>query len=324
MSAGGVAPTRIDGNRRGRRVAAIDIGTNSVLLLVAEARDGDVAALEERAEITRLGKDVDADGNLSSDAIARTVEVLREYAARAEAWGATEIAAVATSAARDAGNGADFLARAEGALGTRPDIVSGLREAHLTYAGATMGLETRRARHAVFDVGGGSTEIIVDHGQGLEATSLDIGAVRLTERFIRDDDPPTEAALRELDAYVATALGNPDVPDIRSLELVGVAGTVTTLAAIAAGLAPYRPGALHGTRLKTEAVRGIVSDLAQKSVEARKSVPGLAPGRADVIVAGGRIVHALCAHAGAAALTVSERGVRWGLAQERLQSAAGG
>lgn len=295
-------------------MAAIDVGTNSVLLLVAEARAGTVSAVEERAEITRLGKDVDDQGHLRADAIERTVSVLRAYAARAQELGATRIAAVATSAARDAGNGEDFLSAATDALGARPDIVSGRREADLTFRGALMGLDPE-GPVAVFDVGGGSTELIVQVGPLSDAASLDIGAVRLTERFIKHD-PPLAEELSALRAFVAHALK--DGPNLRGRPLVGVAGTVTTLAAISHELEPYRPGALHGTVLASETVTELVARLASMKLEARQEVAGLAPKRADVIVAGAIIVEQVCAHARADRLLVSERGVRWGLAAELL------
>jgi len=298
----------------GAPVAAIDVGTNSVLLLVAERRAGAVVAVEERAEITRLGKDVDDEGDLRPDAIERTVSVLRDYAARAKELRATRIVAVATSAARDAGNGEDFLSAATEALGTRPDIVSGRREADLTFRGALMGLEPQ-GPVAVFDVGGGSTELIVRVGPLIDAASLNIGAVRLTERFIRHD-PPLPEELSALRAFVATALGGG--PSLRDRPLVGVAGTVTTLAAISHELEPYRPGALHGTILASNTVTELVARLASLPVEARRAVPGLAPKRADVIVAGAIIVEQVCAHGRAERLLVSERGVRWGLAAELL------
>ncbi len=295
-------------------MAAIDVGTNSVLLLVAEARAGTVSAVEERAEITRLGKDVDDQGHLRADAIERTVSVLRAYAARAQELGATRIAAVATSAARDAGNGEDFLSAATDALGARPDIVSGRREADLTFRGALMGLDPE-GPVAVFDVGGGSTELIVQVGPLSDAASLDIGAVRLTERFIKHD-PPLAEELSALRAFVAHALK--DGPNLRGRPLVGVAGTVTTLAAISHELEPYRPGALHGTVLASETVTELVARLASMKLEARQEVAGLAPKRADVIVAGAIIVEQVCVHARADRLLVSERGVRWGLAAELL------
>lgn len=302
------------------RVAAIDVGTNSVLLLVAERREDGVCAVEERAEITRLGKDVDDRGHLRPDAIERTVAVLREYAARARELGADRIAAVATSAARDAGNGEDFLTAATEALGARPDIVSGRREADLTFRGALMGLEPE-GPVAVFDVGGGSTELIVQVGPISDAASLDIGAVRLTERFIKHD-PPRAEELSALRAFVANALV--EGPNLRGRPLVGVAGTVTTLAAISHELEPYRPGALHGTVLASETVTELVARLASMPLEERRAIPGLAPKRADVIIAGAIIVEQVCAHARADRLLVSERGVRWGLATELLSEGAQG
>jgi exopolyphosphatase/guanosine-5'-triphosphate,3'-diphosphate pyrophosphatase len=239
----------------------------------------------------------------------------------AASHGASSIDAVCTSAARDASNGAEFLALATRALGRAPRIIDGQEEARLTFNGAITGLELR-GEAIVFDVGGGSTEIIhgdVDGSDGhvRAATSLDVGSVRLTERHVRSD-PPRDEELRALRADIDRALS---VVERRpGLELVGVAGTVTTLSAIHHGLPVYDPARVHGSKLTRAVVSEIAARLAKLPLDARRRVTGLEPGRADVIVAGAELVIALLEWAGVESLRVSDRGVRWGLARAALRS----
>lgn len=297
-----------------RRVAAIDIGTNSVLMLVAEVAGDELRAVVDEATITRLGQGVGATGTLAPEAVERTLGCLSRYAGTLKRLGASDVIAVATSAMRDASNGNAFLDRAEAILGTRPEVIAGEREAELTFRGALSGLRPAD-RVAVFDVGGGSTEVIVGRADGAieAAASVDVGAVRLTERHVVAD-PPGSAALsairRDAEAALATA------PRIDGLPLVGVAGTVTTLAAMVAGVTPYRGEAVHGARLALTTIEAAAARLGALPLAERRSLPGLDPGRADVIVAGAIIVAAACRAAGAEALVVSDRGVRWGLASE--------
>jgi exopolyphosphatase/guanosine-5'-triphosphate,3'-diphosphate pyrophosphatase len=297
------------------RVATVDIGTNSVLLLVAEVDGGGVRAISDHSTITRLGQGVDATSALADEAIARTSECLTTYAEIIAESGVDRVAAVATSAMRDAKGGDLFLDRAESILGTRPEIISGRREAELTFEGAVTGLPQLAAgRLAVFDVGGGSTEIIVgvpgDHIQA--SVSLDIGAVRLTERHLHED-PPAAAELQAVRADVVASLQAS--PDISGLPLVGVAGTVTTLGAISRELETYDAGVVHGQMLSADALDTLLTRLSTLDVASRKKLAGLDPRRADVIVAGAIIVDCVRAHARTQELIVSDRGVRYGLAK---------
>jgi len=302
------------------RVATIDIGTNSVLLLVA-ARDGQhVRALVERATITRLGEGVDRTGELAPAAVERTLACLREYADEIGRWDVDAVAAVGTSAMRDAAGGEAFCDAAEAVLGARPSVISGEREAQLTFDGALMGLEPEGVL-AVFDIGGGSTEIIVGarigRGRGTlaRAKSLDIGAVRLTERHVRHD-PPLPSELDAIRRAVRDALK--DAPSMRGRPLVGVAGTVTTLTAFAHGIAPYDARQVHGAVLSRVALGEAVATLAATPLEERRQLAAIEPKRADVIVAGGILAEELCDAAEADRLIASDRGVRWGLALECL------
>jgi exopolyphosphatase/guanosine-5'-triphosphate,3'-diphosphate pyrophosphatase len=300
------------------RVAAVDIGTNSVLLLVAERREGELRAVVDRATITRLGEGVDARRTLADTAVERTLACLRGYAEEIAGADCARVGAVATSALRDARGGDVFLDRAAAILGVRPEVVSGEREARLGCEGALEGLGPR-GRLAVFDVGGGSTEIIVARRTNagairiVHAVSLDIGSVRLTERHVRAD-PPARDELRAVRAAVRAALAG--APDLADLPLVGVAGTVTTLAALVHAVAPYDGRRVHGAVLSRDALGEAIELLARLPLAERRRLAPIDPGRADVIVAGAVLVDEICAFAGADRLTASDRGVRWGLALE--------
>ena len=302
------------------RVAALDIGTNSVLLLVAEGRDDQGAvALCERCTITRLGKGVDKTRALEPSAIERTVACLRQYAALIEEFSVDIRAAVATSAVRDASGASAFLDAAQRILGVRPRVIDGPTEARMTFRGALAGLPLR-GPVCVFDIGGGSTEIVqgaVDdanravHGH---AVSLDIGAVRMTERHVRTDPP----AAREIEAIrndVRAALASVTRPD-PSCSWVGIAGTVTTLCAMELGLEVYDGARVHGHRLSHAAMGGWAHRLSSSTLAERKQIAGLEAGRADVILAGAVIAQEVLSWAHASEATVSDRGVRWGLALE--------
>jgi exopolyphosphatase / guanosine-5'-triphosphate,3'-diphosphate pyrophosphatase len=301
------------------RVAAVDIGTNSVLLLIVEDAGGKLVRLHDACTITRLGQGVDESGVLADEALERTLACLESYAAVIRESQVERVGAVGTSAMRDARGGDRFLAEAERLLGVRPEVISGAREAALTFDGALAGLELA-GRVAVFDVGGGSTEVIVGElapdGPRIEsAVSLDIGSVRLTERHVKSD-PPAPSELAAVRADVLEALAT--APDARGLPLVGVAGTVTTLAAVARGIEPYDGSAVHGLRLARVEVGALAARLAGTPLAERRALRGLEPARADVIVAGATIVDAVCGWAGASALVASDGGVRWGVARALL------
>lgn len=298
------------------RVASIDIGTNSVLLLIAELRGDEVIPLVERATITRLGQGVDRTRRLSAEAVDRTLACLAEYAAEIRAHGAGRVLAVGTSAMRDAEGGASFRERARELLGVEPRVVSGDEEAELTFLGALSGIPLT-GDVVVIDVGGGSTEIIaggVESGPR-DKISLDIGSVRLTERHVRSD-PPTRDEIEAVRADVRAALAT--VPFRPSGVAVGVAGTFTTIAAYVLGLVPYDGARVHGAELSLEQVSMAAAELAALTVEQRTRIAAIDPKRADVIVAGAVLVEELLVLQGHRALRVSDRGVRWGLvARER-------
>jgi exopolyphosphatase/guanosine-5'-triphosphate,3'-diphosphate pyrophosphatase len=298
-----------------RRAAAIDIGTNSVLLLIAETRGERVEALVERATITRLGQNVDRTRRLSPEACTRTLNCLEQYAHILEQMHVERVAVVGTSAMRDAEGGEDFLSDAERVVGTRPRVIDGTEEAHLSYAGALSGLAVS-GNVVVCDIGGGSTEIITGSVSGTQrqvssAVSLDIGSVRLFERHVKSD-PPTADQLAAARVDIQSALDGVQRP-APGTTLVGVAGTITTLAALEQGLVHYDPALVHGARLERTTIQRLLLRLRVLSVAQRKALPGLDPARADVIVTGAAIASELITWSGADELVVSDRGVRWGL-----------
>jgi exopolyphosphatase/guanosine-5'-triphosphate,3'-diphosphate pyrophosphatase len=301
------------------RVATIDIGTNTVLLLVAErAASGQLVAVEEHATITRLGEGVDRTRALAPQAIARTNAALDRYAEIVERLGATRVDVVGTSAMRDAGGGEAVRAHVKARLGVEARTISGDEEARLTFAGALGGIEeVKSASHVrVFDIGGGSTEIVHgDHATGeiLFAESLDVGSVRLTERHVKSD-PPTDEELAEVRAAASRALAPVPAFD-GEVPPIGIAGTMTTLAAISLRMSTYDGARVHGLRLPASELERVVAELARLPLVERVKLPGLEPKRADVIVAGGLVALAYLAHVGARAVLVSDRGVRWGLAE---------
>lgn len=299
------------------RVAAIDIGTNTVLLLVAEKTKDGLVAVEEHAAITRLGEGVDRTRKLLPAAIARTSEVLDRYAGIIRRLGAERVDVVGTSAMRDAEGGAEVRAHVEKVIGVPARTVSGDEEARLTFAGALSGIPDVKAGDPVrvFDIGGGSTEVV--HGASGEigyAHSFDVGSVRLTERHVKSDPPmPEEIAVVRASARETFAA----VPAFSSdVAPVGIAGTMTTLAAVFLRMKEWDGTRVHGLHLPVTELERVVGELAALPLADRSKVPGLEPKRADVIVAGGHIALVYLAHVGAREVIVSDRGVRWGLAAQ--------
>lgn len=294
------------------RVAAVDIGTNSVRLLVLE-QDG--SELEMNVTVVGLGRGVDHTGRLSDAAVERTLRVLDEYRRRAQALGVDRLGAVATSASRDAVNRDDFFDRAEGALGVRPDLISGTTEAELTFEGAVGGL-SGPGPFLVIDIGGGSTEFALGGRQLESAASVDVGSVRLTERWLPDRPAPhhqLEFARERVEELLAI-VQLPRVPQV----VVGVAGAFTSLAAIHLELEFYDRTRVHHARLKREDLLDLVEDLAELSVEETAALPSLDPARAPVILAGALIAEKALAHSGAGEVVVSEEDLLTALAR-RLQ-----
>ncbi len=281
------------------RVAALDCGTNSFRLLVADVdvTAGTLTDVHRRTQIVRLGQGVDASGRIASEALERTLGVARCYAAVAAEAGAERLRIVATSAVRDAANRAAFVDGVRALFGVDPDVVSGEVEAGLSFAGAVRAVRSRghEGPYLVVDVGGGSTEVVLGDGEagaagGVDARSVDVGSVRLTERYLRSD-PPTSAEIERARAKVVEALDDvaAAVPLGRTRTVVGVAGTVTTITAHALQLPAYDSGAVDGALLPVATVRAACSDLLGRSRARRAELPYLETGRVDVI-GGGALV----------------------------------
>jgi exopolyphosphatase / guanosine-5'-triphosphate,3'-diphosphate pyrophosphatase len=295
-----------------RRVGAVDIGTNSTRLLAADVTaDGRITEAERLLEITRLGDGVDASRRLGDEAMARVHAVLTRYAARAAQVDAAPVLAFATSAVRDAVNGEEFLAEVAARHGFATRLLSGAEEAELTYRGVC----SRQAvgdGALICDIGGGSTELVLGGPDGVrDRESLDIGCVRLSERHLHTD-PPTADELAVLRAEAAAALPQRLTGPARAL--VGVSGTVTTLATIDMGLEVEIPEVIDGHRLPATAVERLLGELSALPLERRRLVRGLMPERAPTIVAGAVILSAVVQATGADVVTVSERDILHGAA----------
>ena len=295
-----------------RRVGAVDIGTNSTRLLVADvSAQGGMAEVERLLEITRLGDRVDAERRLGDEAMARVHAALERYAARAAQVEAETVLAIATSAVRDAENGAEFLREVGDRHGFVTRLLSGTEEAELTYRGVCSRAEVGDGT-LICDIGGGSTELILGGPDGVrDRESLDIGCVRLSERHLHAD-PPAPAELDALRAEAAAAL--PARLTGAARALIGVAGTVTTLATIDMGLEAEIPEVIDGHALAAETVMRLLDDLAALPLERRRLVRGLMPERAPTIVAGTLILAAIVDATGAGTVTVSERDILHGAA----------
>lgn len=303
------------------KLASLDIGTNTTLFLLAEVgSSGKMTVLEDLAAITRLGEGVDGTGRLGEPGIRRTLEQIRFYRGIWDREKADRVIAVATSAVREAANGREFVDRAENELGLRIRILSGEEEARLSFRAASDGIENLSEPYVVADIGGGTTELVHGaRGEPLGCVSLPLGSVRLTERFLKSDpvsDGEFESMRGFVDAKLAEALS-----DWRRFtgSLVGIAGTVTTLAAVSLRLTRYVHSQVHGRVLASSEVDRILSLLRGLSVAERKKIPGIQEGRADVILAGAVILQRIMARLGVSSLFVSDRGIRYGVLFEELQ-----
>ena len=316
----GAEPTRSEPPAAPKRVAVVDIGTNSTRLLIADVDGLQVSEVERRTRVTRLGRGVDLSGQLAAEAIESVCEVLAEYVALYQELGAVQVVAIATSAVRDASNGDAFVAelRERFALGAR--ILDGETEARLTYRGATADRRPDE-RTVVIDIGGGSTELIVGNGDDVVFhSSLQAGVVRHSERYL-SADPPSAAELEELAGDVQHLIGEVVAadPEADAVRGIAVAGTPTSLAAIEQELDPYDPARVHGYRLSLESIQRMLSRLASLPLDERLEIPGLHPDRAPTIVAGVVILIEAMRSFGLGEIEVSEHDILYGAAIEAEQ-----
>jgi exopolyphosphatase / guanosine-5'-triphosphate,3'-diphosphate pyrophosphatase len=293
------------------RVAAIDCGTNSIRLLV---RDGD-RELHREMRIVRLGQGVDRSGRLAPEAIERTRAALADYAATIERFAVERTRMIATSATRDAVNRDEFAAMVRATLGIDPEVITGLAEAQLSYSGAVGTLPGVAGRVLLVDLGGGSTELVLGP-EPLRAHSMDVGSVRMTERHF-DADPPTRSQIAAVARDVSDALDRArhEVPWRDAEHVVGVAGTVTTVAALALGLPNYRPDAIHGARISAADVAAVADRLLSLDHAGRAALDVIHPGRVDVIAAGALILRTVVERCKTGEMIASEHDILDGVAE---------
>ncbi len=300
----------------GKKFAAIDCGTNSTRLLISDG----VTTHERLMRITRMGAGVEKTGRLDREAIERTMEVLREYRTAMDFHGVEGVRIAATSAARDAANREEFFTQVETLMGAAPELLTGDEEAALSFAGATMGLEDSDSLTMVFDIGGGSTEFAVGFDQVLESSSINVGCVRMSEKFLEHDPPSAEEltnCLSVVEQYLDDAARA--APLTRSaVRFIGLAGTVSTVAAVEIGLAEYDRDKIHHFALTKVAAEDVFRTLATEKLEDRIHNPGLESGRADVIVGGCCVLVSVMRYFGISECLVSESDILDGLIQSQV------
>lgn len=306
------------------RVAAVDCGTNSIRLLVADVADGRLRDVHREMRIVRLGEGVDATGEFAPAALARTEAALSDYADLMRAHSATKVRMVATSAARDTANRDEFFAMTARLLGSVvpgaiAEVIEGTEEAALSFRGAVGELDSAAAPFVVVDLGGGSTEVVLGERDVAASLSVNIGCVRLTERCLHSDPPTAQeiAAARDV-VRVALAEAFAVVPVETARTWVGVAGTMTTLSALAQGMTTYDSDAIHLSRVGVEDLLVVCRDLVAMTVDQRNALGPMHVGRSDVIGGGAIVVEelalALRARAGIEELVVSEHDILDGIA----------
>ena len=303
-------------------VASIDMGTNSTRVLVARPdAAGKLDILDRRMTITRLGQDVGSTGRLADAAVERTLACLRDYRKILDEHQVDRVRVAATSASRDAANRDEFFDATEAVVGTRPELLSGEEEGRMSFLGATGDLDPSRGPFLIVDIGGGSTEFIVGTDRVEGVMSVDVGCVRMTEKFLEHDPPQPEeltTCISFIDAHLEdVAREIPAVADARTL--VGVAGTITTVAAVEIGLAVYDRDRIHHFHLTRDAAEDVFRTLATEPYDRRIHNPGLEKARADVIVGGCCVLVALFRRFGFDEMIVSEADILDGLALSLLE-----
>ena len=297
------------------RVAGIDCGTNSIRLVVGDAADGRLADVHREMRVVRLGQGVDATGLLAQEALERTFSALRDYAAICLDLDVERVRMVATSATRDAANADEFVDGCTAILAVAPEVVSGDEEARLSFAGATAGLLGRPVPYVVADIGGGSTEVVLGSTAVEQSGCVDIGCVRLTERRLRTDPPrpyEVDAAVADIAVALDEVARRVDVP--RGRTFVGLAGSVTTVAALALGLEVYDPLATHLTAVSADSVEELTARLLAQTREERAAIPVMHPGRVDVIGAGALVLREMMRRWSLPEVVASERDILDGIA----------
>ena len=292
------------------RLAAIDIGSNTVRMLVADVDGNRISDVERAVDVVGLGRGVDASGALAEESMEAALTALTRYGGRIDEAAPSRIRIVATSAARDASNSSRLMGRVEAAVGVPPEVISGQEEAGLAFAGAVWGAGST-GRHLVIDPGGGSTEFVSGLGRPESAVSVDIGSVRLTDRLL-PARPPTAMELDEARLEVREMFGGVPIPE-PPVSIIGVAGTFTSLAAMNLGLSRYDRDMIHRTTLTLDGLEGLVMMLAEMTEEETAAIPSLDPMRAPVILAGAVVASEAVRRIGSETVTVSETGMLEGI-----------
>ena len=297
------------------RVAAVDCGTNSIRLLVTDITGSNQSDVQREMRIVRLGQGVDRTGMLSPEALDRTRTALQEYSRICAGYNVDRTRMVATSATRDAGNRSEFVAMVRDTLGVEPEVVTGDEEAALSFAGATRGLDPADGPFLVMDIGGGSTELVLGTATVEAARSVDVGCVRLTERHLHDDPPSAEqVADATADIDVAVREIQAVVPVAQARTAIGLAGSVTTIAALALGLSSYDRDRIHLARISADDVRRVTAALLGMTRTERAALPVMHPGRVDVIGAGALVLRTLVDRLSLTEVLVSESDILDGIA----------
>jgi exopolyphosphatase/guanosine-5'-triphosphate,3'-diphosphate pyrophosphatase len=299
------------------KAASIDIGTNTILLLLAEVEDGKIRPLFEKEAVARLGQGLHKSGMLSEEAMERGAGILADYLERCREFGAEKTFAVGTSALREAKNSDDFLAMAKERLGLTIDVISGGEEARLSFLAVSMDLRERKKLVLVVDIGGGSTEFILGRGDRIiQWMSLPLGSVRFAEQFLLSD-PVREEEWMGLETEIRKLLLAIPQPE-EALRLTAVGGTATTLASVEQGLDRFIPEKIHHFVLKRGSLKKQLDLYRSKTIDERKEIPGLPPNRADVIPAGGAILYLIMETLRCPSVMISSHGVRYGVLYDRL------
>jgi len=307
------------------RVAAIDCGTNSIRLLIADIENGNLVDVVRTMVIVRLGEGVDKSGEFSQAALARTFAAIDTYAELIAKHKPVLVRFVATSASRDVSNRDEFVSGIVSRLGIEPDIISGDEEAELSFLGATADLlnisPTPEAPYLVIDIGGGSTEFVLGTTKPTAAVSTNVGCVRMTERHLVSD-PPTNAQIAAATADIDAAIDQAylSVPISEAKSLIGLAGSVTTVAALALGLSQYDSAAIHGSRISADEVHRVTNELLTMTRAQRATLGPMHEGRIDVIGSGALVLDRIMARTGLSEVIVSERDILDGIARALVSS----
>ena len=301
------------------RKAIIDIGSNSIKFFVGElAADRTITTIVDKNDIARLGEDLDKTGMINPEPMQRNVDAVARFAAEARELGADEIVAIGTMALRKAANSGEFVSRVREACGVEVRIIPGEEEARLSYLAVLSGMPIGDEDLVIFDTGGGSTEFIYGHGTQLEKRfSVNLGSVRITENYLKSDPVTAEevgAAIAQIDREFAEA-----GVEGRPTKLVGMGGTVTSMGAVKHKMVKYDPAVIQGSSLTKADIEEQIAEYSARTIEQRRELPGLQPKRADVILAGACILKVLTGRLGCEELTISDRGVRHGLAFDLFQ-----